>query len=249
MTGIAMSSREIRNLLLDCRTALRKADGGFERSALCAQLDRTLIGLRDSERREREEALEREQSVISHRVAYTWQGVARELRRTHPELHEQLSQKVLQRLGGKVPDDAAEEIEALRAELRQREDVLAQTAAELDALRTTLAAAVPLPDAPGRSEAELARERVQALLQAALQGGGLTPSASVPESTTGAGSPTRVSLQAVAEGRRPLTNDEREWCVGEAMVLTGFQKTPVQLLEQGDAELVRVVLAGMALHA
>lgn len=240
-----MPSKDIRHLLLDCRAALRRAEG-FERSPLGERLDRTLIGLRETAIQEREDAREQEQSAMTQRVAYAWQGVARELRRTHPDLYEQLSAKVLQRLGATAPGDAQEEIETLRAELRQREAALAATAAELDALRNVLAAAVPLADATGRSESELAHERVQALLEAVAKGGGVAPASTPPGDPA---IPTRDRLLAVAEGRRPLTPTEREWCIGEALVLTGFQQTPVQLLADGDAGLARCVLSGTALHA
>jgi hypothetical protein len=56
--------------------------------------------------------------------------------------------------------------------------------------------------------------------------------------------PTREILEAVADGARAFTPAEREWCVTEAMVLTGFQKTPAELLREGEPALARVVLAG-----
>lgn len=56
--------------------------------------------------------------------------------------------------------------------------------------------------------------------------------------------PTRETLQAVVEGTRTLTTEEREWCVTEAMVLTGFLKTPVELLQAGEPALARIILDG-----
>jgi len=53
---------------------------------------------------------------------------------------------------------------------------------------------------------------------------------------------TREALQDIAEGRRALNRDEREWCIGEAMVLSGFQKNPAQLLADGEAALARLIL-------
>jgi hypothetical protein len=55
--------------------------------------------------------------------------------------------------------------------------------------------------------------------------------------------PTRETLLAVAEGTRALTRGEREWCVGEAMVLCGFTRTPAQLLDDGEAAMARIILA------
>ena len=53
---------------------------------------------------------------------------------------------------------------------------------------------------------------------------------------------TREQLREVADGRRPLSRDERDWCVGEAMVLSGFSQTPAQLLGGGDPALARLIL-------
>ena len=46
----------------------------------------------------------------------------------------------------------------------------------------------------------------------------------------------------MAAGAATLTKEQREWCVGEAMVLTGFQYTPVELLEKGDAHVARLIV-------
>ena len=51
-----------------------------------------------------------------------------------------------------------------------------------------------------------------------------------------------VSTMSDPEGRRTLSRDERDWCVGEAMVLSGFSQTPVQLLAGGEAALARLIL-------
>ena len=56
--------------------------------------------------------------------------------------------------------------------------------------------------------------------------------------------PTHAVLQAVADGTRKFTREEREWCVTEAMVLTGFTRTPVQLIEAGEPALARILLEG-----
>ena len=41
---------------------------------------------------------------------------------------------------------------------------------------------------------------------------------------------------------RFFNKEQREWCVGEAMVVTGFQFTPVELIEKGDAAMARLIL-------
>ena len=50
------------------------------------------------------------------------------------------------------------------------------------------------------------------------------------------------ALAAAAAGAATFTREQREWCVGEAMVLTGFQFTPVELLEKGDSHIAKLIL-------
>ncbi|MEO8669788.1 MAG: hypothetical protein ABI411_00660 [Tahibacter sp.] len=56
--------------------------------------------------------------------------------------------------------------------------------------------------------------------------------------------PSPDVLNAVAEGLRSLTDRQREWCMGEAMVLMGFQMGPQELLSRGDQALARVIVTG-----
>jgi hypothetical protein len=53
--------------------------------------------------------------------------------------------------------------------------------------------------------------------------------------------PSAEVLGMVASGARRFTNAQREWCVGEAMVLSGFQLTPMELIEQGDAKIATII--------
>src|SRR5690606_22569869 len=111
---------EIRNLLLDCRAALRRADRKFESTPLAEVLDDEIIRIgRESEPRPASE----EPAARPHAlpIAYAWQAAARELRSSHPEVHELLSRRVHERLREKVMDSADDEIDALRAELQKSE--------------------------------------------------------------------------------------------------------------------------------
>ena len=87
--------------------------------------------------------------------------------------------------------------------------------------------------------AEAARLRLRQLVEAATRGGGLPKPAPVEAA---GGLLSRAQLQEVAEGRRALSRDERDWCVSEAMVLSGFSQTPVQLLAGGEPALARLIL-------
>lgn len=61
--------------------------------------------------------------------------------------------------------------------------------------------------------------------------------------------PGKVILQLVAAGRREFTVEQREWCLGEAMVLTGFQEDPHALLARGDRALAQLVIQAAATDA
>ena len=61
--------------------------------------------------------------------------------------------------------------------------------------------------------------------------------------------PGKVILQMVAAGRREFTTEQRDWCLGEAMVLTGFKEDPNALLARGDQALATLVMSGKAADA
>lgn len=215
--------KDIRNLLLDCRTALRRAVRDFEDTPLADVLDDAIIRIS----REQEPPPPSEAPLAkphAQRIAYAWQAAARELRATHPEIHDLLSKRVFDRLGEEVLDDAQDEIDTLRERLRLREAANAKLAHELEHARAAVAAAAAAPPpAPGA---------------------GAAPAAAAAAEDPHV--PSRALLHAVAAGQATLSDDHRDWCVAEAMVLSGFQRTPVQLVEEGDAALAQRVLAGSA---
>jgi hypothetical protein len=228
---------KLRNLLLDCRTALRRADVDFARTPLSELLDDTIIELGQAGDGPVPEAPE---TRTAQQVAYAWQSAARDLRFSHPELHEKLSARVLQMLDVDVFHDPATEIHALQSHVQDCDARLRDAVAELAALRQTLIDAVPQLD--GNMPApEAARVRLRMLVEAASRGGGL-PKAAVPSPAVGGPMLSREALQDIAEGRRVLSRDERDWCIGEAMVLSGFQKTPAELLANGQPALARLIL-------
>jgi len=177
----------------------------------------------------------------AQQVAYAWQIAARDLRFTHPELHAQMTEKVRKLLVVQVLDDPAIEIQKLQGENTAAALVSEGLRRELDELRQALADAVPGIDAKVPA-AEAARLRMRQLIDAGSRGSGLPAPAHKRGGDPADIAPTREVLQAVADGTRTLTREEREWCVGEAMVLTGFLKTPVQLIEEGEPALARLIL-------
>ena len=228
--------KQIRNLLLDCRAALRRADPAFADSPLGAQVDDTILELGKASKVTEVAAPE---TRTAQQVALAWQTAARDLRFRHPELHAQLSARVLELLDMDELQDPATEIAALQRQLQQQAAQNEQDAAELVSLRQALADAVPRLDG-NVPPAEAARLRLRQLVEAASRGGGL-PKPAPAEAATG-GVLTREQLREVAEGRRALSRDERDWCLGEAMVLSGFSQSPAQLLAAGEPALARTIL-------
>jgi hypothetical protein len=228
--------KEIRNLLLDCRAALRRADPDFAGSALGERLDETILSL--GKPRPHAEIAEPE-TRTAQQVALAWQTAARDLRFRHPDLHAQLSARVLELLDLDALLDPGLEIASLQAQLREQAAEHERTAAELVSLRQVLADAVPRLDG-NVPPAEAARLRLRQLVDAATRGGTLPKAPPVVASDSHVLDPGQ--LREVAEGRRALSKDERDWCVGEAMVLSGFSHSPAQLLAGGDAALARLIL-------
>ena len=167
----------LRGLLLDCGTALRRADPDFESSPLRARLEDAVLSL-------------------------------------------------------------AKTNESPEAHLSVRR--------ELDELRQALADAVPGVN-DNIPAGEAARLRMRLLIEAGARIRALpTPVHQAPAEPVDV-QPTRAVLQDVAAGSRTLTREEREWCLSEAMVLSGFRKTPVQLIEYGEPELAKMILASSPL--
>lgn len=215
--------KDIRNLLLDCRTALRRIDKNFEDSPLADRLGEAIIGI--SRQHEPPPPSEVPQArPHAQRIAYAWQAAARELRATHPEVHALLSKRVMERLGEEVLDDAEDEIETLRGHLRLREAANAKLSQELAAAKAAVAAVAAAPP----------------LAPASTAGGA---AAAVQQEDPHV--PSQALLHSVAAGVATFTENHRDWCLAEAMVLTGFELTPVQLAAEGDAALAARVLAGM----
>ncbi|MDQ2702116.1 MAG: hypothetical protein M3Y70_04725 [Pseudomonadota bacterium] len=215
----------IRNLLLDCRAALRRSDRSFESTPLADVLDDEIIRIG----RESEPAPPSEEPVARPHalpIAYAWQAAARELRGTHPDVHELLSRRVHERLREKVLNHADDEIDALRTQLHQRQATCAKLEQELAAVRVEL-------DIAHRSPA----------IAPAVASAGAPAPAQDPRI------PGQEQLRAVANGTAVLSAEHRDWCLAEALVLTGFERTPVQLMEDGEAALAALILAGKPVPA
>lgn len=242
-----MPSSSLRKLLIDCRIALRHA--GVHQPALLEQLEQAIQqGLA--------EGSEPQYTPSAHRVALAWQTAARQLKFSNPTVYAELNRKVLELLELAELKDPGEEIEALRrdcerlgrelawqeAEYARRGEELKQLHAELEALRAALFAAAP--EVTGATPQERALRCVEQLARAprrAAPAPGAWREARLEEAIEGT-APSRIVVEAVAAGRRKFTDLEREWCVTEAMCLTGWQYTPLELLDKGDAWIAKLLL-------
>ena len=230
---------ELRNLLLDCRTALRRADASFDDGPLRSRIDQTIIAMATTRNR-RQDDIVQPQTFTAQQVAYAWQQAARELHFTHPALDGDLGERVRDRLQSDTLVDPATELLQAQARLRELEAARDGLQAQLSTLHGALAAEVALEGDDARGNAhERAQRQLQALVLAARQGGGLPqPRAEDPDAIA----PTHDQLQQVSQGLRAFSAAQREWCIGEAMVRTGFEATPDRLIADGDRALASLLL-------
>ena len=250
--------KDLRDLLIDCRIELRKLSREFQKTELCDRLDLaiqsvaagTLAAPADAPAAEAAApGPASEKGQTASQVALAWQTAARDLKFSDPAIHARLGERVMRLLGAKSLDDPAVEIHALEKQLadankrvEEKEKKAHALEVERDAVLGALASAVPtLKDGGDRLGVALARID---WLTAELAKGPSAASGPVrkavpdPQDTV----PTPELLAAVAAGAGGFTKEQREWSVGEAMVLSGFQYTPVELLAKGDAAIARVIV-------
>lgn len=258
--------KELRDLLIDCRIELRKLVRDFQKTEICERLDLAIQTVsqmqatpgkaeapRPRDETDNENPAPSVKSATTNQVGLAWQTAARDLKFSDPPLYERLSEKVMRLLEQKTMVDPVTELKQLGDELaavraKNFADAKLRTALEneRDTLLGALAIAVPqLTDTGDRVGVALAR--IDWLIQhgaakpaaaGAGGGGGTAPAGPPPEGPM----PTPEILKAVADGLRPFSKEQREWSVGEAMVLSGFQYTPVELIEKGDAHIARIIV-------
>lgn len=249
--------KELRALLIDCRIELRRLVRDFHKTPLCERLDAATQTLANAPAEEAPPADpgaagQRQVRETSNQVALAWQLVARDLKFTHPPLYEAMGKKVMLRLETRTLIDQVDELrqaEANVAGLRQHqaelEAQLHAMEAERDTLLGSLASAVPqLKDGGDRIGVALAR--IDCLKAQATKAAPVVTVGTVAEEETRIPSEDLMSL--IAAGGRQFTQAQREWCIGEAMVLSGFQYTPMELIEQGDASIARIIAGARSKH-
>ena len=249
--------KDLRALLIDCRIELRRLVRDFHKTPLCERLDAATQALanapaEDAPPPEPGAPGQRQVRETSNQVALAWQLIARDLKFTHPPLYEAMSKKVMARLETKTLLDQVDELrqaEANVAGLRQHQSELeAQQKAieaERDTLLGALASAVPqLKDGGDRIGVALAR--IDCLKAQSAKAAPVVTVGTVTEEETRIPSEELMSL--IAAGGRQFTQAQREWCIGEAMVLSGFQYTPMELIEQGDASIAKIITGSRNKH-
>lgn len=249
--------KDLRSLLIDCRIELRKQARDFQKSELCERLDLAIQAQSTATAsaalavatNEAAPGAGPEKSQTVSQVALAWQTAARDLKFSDPAIYTRLGEKVMRLLSAKTLVDPATEIlqlEAKLAELQKELDASAKAqqalSVEHDALLGAVAKAVPkLKDGGDRLAVALARLAwLKAEADKVASGAPAAAATRAPEPQDTV--PTPELLGAVAAGAATLSKEQREWCVGEAMVLTGFQYTPVELLEKGDAHVARLIV-------
>jgi len=243
--------KELRMLLIDCRLELRKLVRDFHKTGLSERLDVAVQSLAATAEPEADSkgpptaARARAIRETSNQVALAWQMAARDLKFSNPPLYDALSKKVMARLETKTLVDQVDELRQMEdnvADLHKQQAAAEKARQALEAERDTLlgalATAVPqLGDGGDRLGVALAR--IDWLKAQAVKAAPSSALSTTNEEETRI--PNDEVMAIVAAGARQFTKAQREWCVGEAMVLSGFQATPMELIAQGDAHIARII--------
>ncbi|MGH8105679.1 MAG: hypothetical protein ACREO2_05145, partial [Arenimonas sp.] len=113
-----------------------------------------------------------------------------------------------------------------------------KTMGQLNTLHKSLAAALPeISHHDPQAEALL---RIEWLLKHGT--GDPAAAAAAKAAEMEAPMPSREVLEAVVAGKRKFNKDQLEFTIGEVMVLTFWEMTPVELMEKGEAWLAQQVL-------
>lgn len=241
---------ELHALLIECRIVLREAlaDGGC--AALSQRLDAAIQSF--------DGGLKPAALPPATQVALAWQTAARNLKHSHPAVYAGLNARVMEILGTRLPEGPVEEllrlereVAALRqtqdrhaAELAARDVTIQQAQTQLGSVYAALADAVPEID--GSDPEMLALARIEVLVaraQAPRNDDGARPggaASAAPDSPV----PDENLLRQVSAGRRQFSKEQRDWVVGEALGLTGWRMTPLELIDKGDAWLAQRLLEG-----
>ena len=114
-----------------------------------------------------------------------------------------------------------------------------KVAGQLNTLHKSLAAAAP-EVAAGKDSQSDALRRIEHLAThgAAAPGAALAAKAAEMDAPM----PSRAVLEAVIAGERKFSKAQLEFTIAEAMVLTGWAQTPLELMAEGEPWLAALIL-------
>lgn len=250
----------LRTLLIDCRIALRRAPASDQGTALGGRIDAAIREIDRGQLTAAQPVDDQHPSgrIGSQQVALAWQTACRGLMLSQPQLYSELRDKVMGLLDARELRDPDQELISAEAEIQRLHSELgtvrtrlnemllrtgqAQTA--LTVLREALQeAAAEMPEADRfRDPQALALAQIEWLCQQPASAATAPAAAAAEEGPV----PSEALLRAVAAKQRDFTEPQREWVIGEALGLTGWSMTPVELLEKGDAWLADKILEAYA---
>lgn len=240
----------LRTLLIDCRIAMRGAADTARAEQLTERIDKAI---QDLSRAEVVETSVKAKPSVAQKVALAWQTAARGLKISHPELYDQLSGRVMGMLDTRNLDEPTDELLRLEGEVEKLRKDSAWTQGELDRLQARAEKAQAALDTlvaelsaavPGATRDDdiikFAQQCIQDLVRASKRTGPGIGNVAAPVQEERV--PPRAVAEQVAAGERKFSNEQRDWTISEAMCLTGWQFTPIELIEKGDAWLARLLL-------
>lgn len=114
-----------------------------------------------------------------------------------------------------------------------------KVAGQLNTLHKSLAAAAPEVSA-GKDAQSDALRRIEHLATHGASAPGAAQAAKAAEME--APMPSRAVLEAVIAGERKFSKAQLEFTIAEAMVLTGWAQTPLELMAEGEPWLAALIL-------
>lgn len=253
--GAMTHINDLRALMLEARIALRTALPDFDTNPLRARMEQAILNLTEQPAATPAPS----GKTGAQQVALAWQTVCRGLKLSQPELYDELAKKVMNLLDERELVEPVAELLQLEAQVKQlearqkavvarqveRDKKAAEVQARLEQLYAALAAARPEPMMAPDAQS-LALQRIEVLAAGAPSAGPRVPGRKGSVTPVVSPMPDRAVLEAVAAQKREFTKEQREWSVAECLALTGWEFTPLELIQKGDAWMAQQLLEAQA---
>lgn len=220
-------NKTIRDLLADCRIELRTLMRDFHKSELCRRIDEARVELsRDEAPASAMTAVAASSTAAASTdsIAQAWRLAAEDLRVTAPAIYQLLAKKVAQQLASAATTNA----EVGDAAVAVEQPV-----------------AAPEPIAPAEETAALEPANATVIDTTVVQEQVPEVVAVEPEVDIAPAdplAPSRDDLLAISRHKRRFTEAQREWCVGEALIRSGFTINPNDFIGGGDHAMALYLL-------